>query len=403
MNKQFLEAKPILKKLHKFGHEGYFVGGAVRDFLMGRTVHDVDIATSATPEKVKEIFKKTVDVGIEHGTVLVLYNGKSYEITTFRTEADYEDWRRPSIVNFTPSLEVDLQRRDFTMNAIAMTVEGEIIDPYSGQTAINNKVIATVGDADERFNEDALRLLRAVRFVSQLQFTVDENTKLSLLKNNHLLQKIAIERITAEFEKILNGPGIYEAIELLIETKLYKSLPGLLKSSSSLQLFLTYQLNRLSLIEKWVLLLFCYEVNDGKVRQFLKGWKMSRKQSLLIEKVFKTVQFRLNNEWSRRELYEAGRDVVEKVERLVSTINRHQQFETANILRQYDKLPIHCREELQVDGYKLMKWLNRQGGPWLAKLLEEIETAILKGDLINDEKAIKEWVEHWATKSANDC
>lgn len=139
MNEAFLMAVPVLKDIEAAGYEAYFVGGSVRDHILGKEIADVDIATSAAPEEVKTIFSRTLDVGIEHGTVVVLYNGIPYEITTFRTEAEYLDFRRPSEVQFIRSLEEDLKRRDFTMNAIAMDKEGRLIDPFNGRGAIEEK------------------------------------------------------------------------------------------------------------------------------------------------------------------------------------------------------------------------------------------------------------------------
>ena len=182
MKEPFLTAVPVLERLEAAGFEAYFVGGSVRDFLLNKEINDVDIATSATPDEVKQIFSKTVDIGIEHGTVLVLYQNQGYEITTFRSEAEYENFRRPKEVAFIRSLSEDLQRRDFTMNAIAMDKGGDLIDPFQGKLAILNQVIQTVGNAENRFQEDALRMMRAVRFVSQLSFKIEEATLTALIE-----------------------------------------------------------------------------------------------------------------------------------------------------------------------------------------------------------------------------
>lgn len=151
------------------------------------------------------IFPRTVPVGIAHGTVMVIERGVSYEVTTFRKEGRYEDYRRPKDVTFVRSLNEDLQRRDFTMNAIAMNEYGEIIDPFGGVEALKQRIIETVGDAAERFNEDALRMMRALRFVSQLGFSLSLKTKQAIIQYGHLLQHIAVERIAVEFEKLLLG------------------------------------------------------------------------------------------------------------------------------------------------------------------------------------------------------
>ena len=156
----------VLEALEEHGHQAYFVGGCIRDFVMKRSIHDIDIATSATPEEVIQIFDKTVPTGLQHGTVLVLFNQSSYEVTTFRSEGTYQDFRRPSEVTFIRDLNEDLQRRDFTMNAMAMDRHGLLYDPFDGQAAIERKEILAVGNAEERFMEDPLRMMRA--FVFQL-------------------------------------------------------------------------------------------------------------------------------------------------------------------------------------------------------------------------------------------
>lgn len=146
MKPPFRQALGIIQRLKQHGHEAYFVGGAVRDLLLGRPIGDVDIATGALPEEVMAIFPKTIDVGSKHGTVVVVHEGKAYEVTTFRTDGDYEDYRRPESVTFVRSLEEDLKRRDFTMNAMAMDEHGTVIDPFGGQEAIEKRIIAQYGN-----------------------------------------------------------------------------------------------------------------------------------------------------------------------------------------------------------------------------------------------------------------
>src|SRR5699024_1116338 len=174
IDEEIIRAVPVLNKIIEAYFESYFVGGSVRDHLLNLEVNDVDIATSALPHEIKQIFKRTVDVGIEHGTVLVLYNDESYEITTFRTESTYKDFRRPDSVTFVRSLREDLKRRDFTMNAIAVDIDGHVFDPYEGIKDLKAEIIRAVGNPHERFREDALRMMRAVRFAAQLDFEIEE-------------------------------------------------------------------------------------------------------------------------------------------------------------------------------------------------------------------------------------
>lgn len=193
--------------LQNSGHSAYVVGGAVRDALMGKTAHDWDITTSALPEETLAVFSdfRTIETGLKHGTVTVIIDGMSLEITTFRIEGDYSDNRHPDKVDFTDKIEDDLSRRDFTVNAIAYSSQKGFADPFDGQTDIKNKIIRCVGSPDKRFGEDALRILRALRFSSVLGFDIDIETAQSIRRNYKLLENISVERIFAETSKLLCG------------------------------------------------------------------------------------------------------------------------------------------------------------------------------------------------------
>ena len=195
------EVKNILSVLCDNGFKAYIVGGCVRDILMKKTPHDYDIATSASPEQIKSLFNKTADTGIKHGTVTVIENGIPFEVTTFRTESGYSDLRRPDKVYFVKDIKEDLSRRDFTMNAIACSLNGEIADPFGGQNDIKNKIIKTVGNPNKRFSEDALRILRLFRFSSALDFLPEKNTLNAALELSNELKKISTERIVSELKK----------------------------------------------------------------------------------------------------------------------------------------------------------------------------------------------------------
>lgn len=199
--------KFILSRLEKAGFEAYIVGGCVRDLLLGVSPHDWDITTNALPVQTKNCFLDypVIETGIKHGTVTLLCNNETYEITTFRIDGSYSDNRHPDKVMFTACLTEDLARRDFTINALAANIKGQIFDPFLGLQDIKRHVIRAVGKPDDRFREDALRILRALRFSAKLNFAIDEKTKLSIIKNRQLLDKIANERIAKEFQDILCG------------------------------------------------------------------------------------------------------------------------------------------------------------------------------------------------------
>lgn len=195
--------------LQSAGFEAYAVGGCVRDSLLGKTPNDWDITTSAKPEDMKSVFADfhCIDTGIKHGTVTVVIDGEPLEITTFRLDGEYEDNRHPKSVTFTSNLGADLGRRDFTVNAMAYSKKTGIVDLFGGQNDLKNKIIRCVGDPDRRFNEDALRILRALRFASALDFEIEEKTAQSLLKNRALLGNISEERIAKELLKLVCGKG----------------------------------------------------------------------------------------------------------------------------------------------------------------------------------------------------
>ena len=207
-------AAKIIEKLEKSGYKAYAVGGCIRDSIMGKVPYDWDICTSALPEEVLKVLgeRNIVENGLKHGTVTVHINGENYEITTFRTDGEYVDNRHPENVTFVRDLKDDLSRRDFTMNALAYNDSEGLTDIFGGKDDINNGIIRCVGDPDKRFNEDALRILRALRFSSQLCFSIDEKTSVSIHKNAELLKNISAERIMSEFTKILMGRNVEKVL-----------------------------------------------------------------------------------------------------------------------------------------------------------------------------------------------
>ena len=199
-------AEKILQTLDEHGYEAYVVGGCVRDSVLGRDPHDWDITTSASPEQVKEIFDRTIDTGIQHGTVTVMIDREGYEVTTYRIDGEYEDGRHPKEVCFTSSLEEDLKRRDFTMNAMAYNPSKGLVDLFGGMDDMENHVIRCVGNPMERFQEDALRIMRAVRFSAQLGFAIDDSTRQAITALAPNLKYVSAERIQAELVKLLTSP-----------------------------------------------------------------------------------------------------------------------------------------------------------------------------------------------------
>ena len=211
----------IIGSLEEHGFEGFAVGGCVRDSLLKKTPKDWDITTDALPEDMKKIFKKTFDTGIAHGTVTVLMDGVGYELTTYRIDGNYSDGRHPDSVSFSKSLSEDLCRRDFTINAMAYSNKKGIVDLFDGRKDLQNGVIRAVGDAKKRFDEDALRMLRAVRFAAQLGFKIDDDTFAAIKEKAKLLSKVSKERIFVELNKSLNG-DFAQNIKMVYTSGLYR-------------------------------------------------------------------------------------------------------------------------------------------------------------------------------------
>ena len=211
-------AKKVIKTLKDNGFSAYAVGGAVRDALLGKIPYDFDITTDATPIEVKSLFDKVIETGIAHGTVTVIIDGEPLEVTTFRADGEYVDNRKPKEVTLVKNVADDLARRDFTINALCYNDEDELLDLFSGIDDLNNKIIRAIGNPEERFTEDALRILRAVRFSVQLGFEIEENTLSAIRKCAPLVKNLSVERITAELDKILMSPAPDKALSLMFET-----------------------------------------------------------------------------------------------------------------------------------------------------------------------------------------
>lgn len=211
------DAEKLINILSDNGCKAYAVGGCVRDYLLGKPEKDIDITTSAKPETVEEILKqnniKVVETGLQHGTVTAVLNGENYEITTFRKDGEYKDNRRPESVSFVDDVKEDLSRRDFTINAMAYNHKEGIVDLFGGKKDIDNQVIRAVGNADLRFKEDALRIMRALRFSATLCFDIEESTKKAIFDNMYLLDNIAKERIFTELKKLLAGDNALQVLD----------------------------------------------------------------------------------------------------------------------------------------------------------------------------------------------
>ncbi|MFJ7754106.1 CCA tRNA nucleotidyltransferase [Peribacillus muralis] len=391
MDQLFLKSVPILEKIEHAGFEAYFVGGSVRDYILGRPINDVDIATSATPFEIKKVFPKTADIGIDHGTVLAITASGTYEITTFRTEGSYSDFRRPDSVQFVRSLREDLQRRDFTINAMAMDKAGNIIDPFNGKRDLSEQRIITVGNPHERFHEDALRMMRALRFVSQLGFDLDHDTFHSLQVNAPIISKIAVERILVEFEKLMDGTNKKRAISLLLESGLYQYLPRLSDKKDHLRKILNLPLHHLKAAELWSLIMF--QTNDDEMEAALRAWKLPLKTIRNVQRIVQLVKQEPSFGKSSLEVFQAGYDLTLQAFKVRASLTGADVFDAEESGRHhYESLTIKKMSDLAVTGTDLVNWRQEKPGPWVKGVLEMIVKAVLDGQLRNDKEEIKRWL-----------
>ena len=385
---QLRAAVPVLERINQAGFEVYFVGGCVRDTLLQRPLHDVDLATSAYPQEIKQIFPQTIDTGIEHGTVTVIYQKKAYEITTFRTESGYQDYRRPDKVEFVRSLKEDLKRRDFTINALAMNAQGEIIDLFAGMADLQQRQIRAVGVAADRFHEDALRMLRAVRFQAQLNFTIEKQTLAGIKTNSALLSHIATERIREEFIKLMEGCNRQAGLISLYQTQLYRFCPGLATYDfPKILQFAAGQITDEATV--WSFLAYLGQLKRAQVRPFLRQWKVANNNIKLAQAAIELLNNYQESNWQLYIAGQAATAIAAQVLRLTC-----QQELAEQLIEQYQDLPLKSPHQLAINGQQIMQVLNLSPGPQIGRYLKQIQQAIVAGQLVNDYQTIVNYLKN---------
>ncbi|MBM6940966.1 CCA tRNA nucleotidyltransferase [Limosilactobacillus coleohominis] len=383
----FEPARPVLQKIEAAGYEAYFVGGCVRDTILGDSIHDIDIATSAYPSEIKAIFKRTVDTGIQHGTVMILDHGTGYETTTFRTESGYQDYRRPDKVTFVRSLKDDLKRRDFTINALAMKEDGTVIDLFNGLSDLQNQIIKAVGNPEERFHEDALRMMRAVRFASKLDFNIEDATLKGITDNGELLTKIAVERIEVEFSKLLLGLNPPKGLQYFIDTNLYQYCPNLINYKDALQKLA--DAHNWSIIKNkqqaWSVLIYALQLTDrGQITSFMKQWKLPNDLINHVQKVIKLVDIIKQDHVDNLALFEAGMDAVKSA----VIVAKFFGWPHHDLVDQFDRLPIQDSHQLAVNGGNLIQQAGIKPGPELGEVIARLQRMVVNEQLPNNTEVL---------------
>ncbi|XMB86739.1 CCA tRNA nucleotidyltransferase [Mycoplasmatota bacterium WC44] len=360
--------KKVLKRLIDNGCDAYVVGGYVRDNFLGIYTDDIDITTSASTDEVISLFKKTIPTGVKHGTVTVIEDGQQFEITTFRSDGNYINHRHPETVEFVSSIDEDLKRRDFTINAFALDYHDRIIDLFNGKEDLNNKLLRSIGNPDKRFTEDALRMLRAIRFQSKLGFTIEVDTLSSIKRNQKLLEEVSIERIKSELDKLFLGEYYQVAIKSLLEIN-FDALNDLKGLSHE---------GELSVLERYTL---CYYINGFD----LKKWKFSNSEIKLIKKVSEGIDNldRIDN----LTVYNYGLDLLisNKINKIINGDDYSNKIKLI-----YNDLPIKSIKELKISGSDLTEL--GFNGPKVGDILKNIENKIVQEELANDLDEIIKYV-----------
>ncbi|WP_215141474.1 CCA tRNA nucleotidyltransferase [Exiguobacterium qingdaonense] len=370
-------AKQIIETIEQHGGEAYIVGGAVRDYVLGSLPDDIDLATSLFPEEVMMLFPKSVPTGIEHGTVTVIIDHRPFEVTTFRSEGSYSDSRRPDNVALGVSLEEDLLRRDFTMNAMAFH-DGQVVDLYGGQHDLEERIIRTVGSPFERFNEDALRIMRALRFMSQLDFALHGELREAAKELGHKLEQIAMERIAIEFEKLLTGPAYKKALAEMVDLGIHRYLPNV-----STELMRQVQQDERTPVDAasgWALFLH-HAIDDT--------WLVPWKRSNVVKREARTLARLCETGLNEMNIYATD-------EHLLSTyFKMHGEEDLSHELKQ--SLPIQCRKELKFNGRDALELGAR--GEAIKQLLANLERRVILQKLPNHETVLREEAKRWLQRA----
>ncbi len=345
-------ALKVLELINDKGYLAYLVGGFVRDYILGIESNDIDICTNARPRDLLEIFENAKIPKEDYGAVTIIYKNIRFEITTFRREIKYVGNRKPVEIEYIDFLDLDILRRDFTINTICMDKDKNIIDILDGRKDIELGIIRTVGDSNRKFSDDALRILRAVRFATKLNFELDNDIISAIQKNKHLLKNISYERKKEELDKIFTGSNIKKGIQLIIDLELFDDLeiPNIKN--------LTYTD---SLIGIWVIL-------DIGVYHF------SNNEKELIKKIKEAL---LTNNLDPLNLYHNGLYVNSVAASIKGLSN-------VEVTKCYNQLPIHGRNDIDISAHDICKYLKRKEGPYLKDIYEDLEKSILYGKIINN-------------------
>jgi len=375
MDKYFETGKQIIKKLNTAGYEAYFVGGYVRDKLLNIISDDIDITTNALPQEVTDLFDNVKNTGAKYGSVTVLYDMFKFEVTTYRFDGDYLNNRHPEDVSFSLSLDDDLARRDFTMNAICLSLDDQIIDKFNGISDIQDKIIRTINNPLNRFEEDALRILRAIRFVSKLGFDIETNTLNAIKEKRDLLKNISIERIIVELDKIFRGKYLNKAIKYMNQAGVSSTLFGLEKGLK----YLEDKTHDLYPLEIFTLCFILEEPDDI--------WKFSNKNMRLIRQVMNIQEVTKDSLYNKLLVYSNKLEPCLIANKINVVLGFDDQEE---LIRKIDKeLPIKDVCDMKFKGQDII-WLSEMKRKSdIGVIVDELKYNVIMGYMKNDYEELK--------------
>ena len=353
----------IINKLYENGFIAYIVGGYVRDSLLGIKSNDVDITTNAKPKEIKEIFPDCIIKSDSYGAVIVNYKNYRFDVTTMREEMEYFDNRHPSGIVYVTDLKKDLLRRDFTINALCIDKDEKVIDLIDGKTDLDKRIIRTITNSDKSFKDDALRILRAIRFASLLDFKLSDDVIVSIKNNKHLLKNLSYSRKKEELDKIFGSKKAFEGIKLIQEFNLEEEL----------------DLKNLDRIKDYSDIVGIWAMINPEYYDF------SPNEKELIKKV--NIVYEMDN-IDNETLYHYGSYVC-----VLAGINKG--LDKKDIINKYEELPIKKRDEINIKASEMCEILNKEPGSFIGKLYETLEKEILNGNLENDNNIIKEFIKNY--------
>ena len=377
MDKYFKNGISVLKKLHEFGYEAFFVGGYVRDILLGIKSSDIDITTSALPEEVISVFDNVKETGKKYGSVTVFIDKYKYEVTTFRSDGEYSDNRHPENVEYTKSLESDLNRRDFTINAFVMDSDEIIHDFLNSKEDLDNRIIRTINDPSKRFEEDSLRILRAFRFVSKLGFDIETNTLEAIKELKHLVKNISVERVMVELDKIFRGKYRNKALKYIIDTGIDNELYDI---SEGLEFVSNLEIE-LEPIEVFIICFVFSNISDE--------WKFSNKQYRLIDQILLLQEVTKEDIFNKFIVYVNGLEACLLCNKINVILGYNDQEELIRKLE--SELPIKDVCDLKFKGQDILWLTTLKKKSVIGKVVDDLKYNVIMGYMPNDYDILKEY------------